>query len=159
MAEKITGDLVIKSKQKFAIVVADFNSLITARLEAAAVDCLLRHGASEDQITQYHVPGSFEIPTVAQRLAESGRFAAIICLGCVIRGETSHYDQVVQQVSRGIGAVGPATGVPTIFGVITADTVEQAMDRSGLKMGNIGWSAGCSAIKMANLMTALPPRK
>jgi len=152
MTQKITGEMVVKPAHRFALVVAEFNEFITTRLAEAAIECLTRHGGKETQITQVWVPGSFEIPTMATCLAKSGKYSAIICLGCVVRGQTSHYDHVSDQVSRGVGAVGPATGVPTIFGIITADTLEQAIDRAGLKQGNAGWEAACTAISMVNLM-------
>ena len=155
MSEKITGELVVKPNQRFALVVAEFNEFITTRLSGGAMEAILRHGGKESQVTEVRVPGSFEIPTVATALAKSGKYTAIICLGCVVRGETSHYDHVADGVGRGVAAIGPATGVPTIFGVITADTVEQAIDRAGLKSGNNGWHAACSAIAMANLMSKL----
>jgi 6,7-dimethyl-8-ribityllumazine synthase len=153
--ETISGDFIVKPAQNFAIVVAEFNRFITARLAEAAVDCLLRHGAKEKQITQVLVPGCFEIPLVARELAKGGKYAAVICLGCVIRGETDHYDHVAGQVARGVGAVGAETGVPTLFGVITADTLEQALNRAGLKAGNTGWNAAMAAIEAANLLTKL----
>lgn len=155
MHEKITGDLVVKSSSKFALVVADFNEFITSKLAGAAAECLLRHGGKESQITEVHVPGSFEIPTVASQLAQSGKYAAVICLGCVIRGQTTHYDHVVDGVTKGIAAIGPATGVPAIFGIITADTVEQALDRAGLKHGNTGWNAALAAITMVSVMSKI----
>ena len=153
--ETLSGDLIVKPAQHFAIVVAEFNRFITVRLAEAAVDCLLRHGAREKQITQALVPGSFEIPLVAREMAKTGKYAAVICLGCVIRGETDHYDHVAGQVARGVGAVGPETGVPTICGVITADTVEQAINRAGLKAGNAGWNAAMAAIEAANLLAKI----
>jgi 6,7-dimethyl-8-ribityllumazine synthase len=152
MADILTGDLVVKPGQRFALIVAEFNEFITSKLAAAATECILRHGGKAAQITQVNVPGAFEIPTFAKELAKSGRYAAIICLGCVIRGQTGHYDHVAGQVSRGVGAIGPETGVPALFGVITADTVEQALDRAGLKSGNIGWNAALAAISAASLM-------
>ena len=155
MIETLSGELVVRPNQRFALVVAEFNRFITARLAEAAVDCLIRHGAKESQVTQVLVPGSFEIPLTAKELAKSGKYAAVICLGCVIRGETDHYDHVAGQVARGVGAVGPETGVPTIFGVITADTLEQALNRSGLKNGNAGWNAAMSAIAAANVLAKI----
>jgi 6,7-dimethyl-8-ribityllumazine synthase len=155
MVETVSGDLVVKPAQRFALVVAEFNRLITAKLAEGAVDCLLRHGAKEGQILQVSVPGAFEIPVVAKELAKGGKFAAVICLGCVIRGETDHYDHVAGQVSRGVGAAGLETGVPVAFGVITADTLEQAMNRAGLKAGNTGWHAAMSAIATANVMAKI----
>jgi 6,7-dimethyl-8-ribityllumazine synthase len=155
MAEKIVGELVVKSSQKFALVVAEFNEFITGKLAAGATECILRHGGKDSQITEVRVPGSFEIPTVANALAQSGKYSAVICLGCVIRGQTTHYDHVVDGVTKGVAAIGPATGVPAIFGVITADTVEQAIDRAGLKHGNTGWNAAIAAIAMASVMSQI----
>jgi 6,7-dimethyl-8-ribityllumazine synthase len=150
--ESLSGELVVKPAQRFALVVAEFNRLITMKLAEGAVDCLLRHGAKESQITEVLVPGSFEIPLVARELAKTGKYAAVLCLGCVIRGETDHYDHVANQVARGVGAAGADTGVPTIFGVITAETLEQALNRAGLKSGNAGWKAAESGIAAANLL-------
>ena len=150
--ESLSGELVVKPAQRFALVVSEFNRLITMKLAEGAVDCLLRHGAKESQITEVLVPGSFEIPLVARELAKTGKYAAVLCLGCVIRGETDHYDHVANQAARGVGAVGADTGVPTIFGVITADTLEQALNRAGLKSGNEGWKAAESGIAAANLL-------
>ncbi|MGC8540509.1 MAG: 6,7-dimethyl-8-ribityllumazine synthase [Phycisphaerae bacterium] len=157
MISEVHGQLSVQPQQHYAIITAEFNGLITARLTDGAVEALLRHGATEKQITKISVPGSFEIPTVAGRLAKSGQFTAVICLGCIIRGQTAHFDHVAQQAARGIAEIGPATGIPTIFGIITADTVEQAMDRAGLKMGNAGWNAACAAMEMAGVMQQLPP--
>ena len=152
MVETISGDLFVKAGQRFALVVAEFNEFITSRLKDGAVEALLRHGAKDTQVTVVWVPGAFEIPTVAMQLAKGGKYAAVICLGCVIRGATGHYDQVADGVSRGVAAIGPATGVPAIFGVITAETLEQAIDRAGAKAGNAGWNAGCAAVAMVNVM-------
>ena len=150
--ESFAGELMVKAGQHFALVVSEFNELITKKLTEGAVECLLRHGAKESQITEVRVPGSFEIPLVARELAKTGKYAAILCLGCVIRGETDHYDYVAGQVARGVGAASADTGVPTIFGVITADTLEQALNRAGLKSGNEGWKAAESGIAAANLL-------
>lgn len=155
MIETVSGEFVVHASARFALVVAEFNSLITSRLAEGATACILRHGGTENQMTQVLVPGAFEIPTVARKLATSGKYSAVICIGCVIRGETDHYDHVAGQVSRGVGSIGPETGVPTLFGVITADTVEQAMDRSGLKAGNIGWNAASAAIATVNLLAKI----
>ncbi len=154
MVETVSGDLVVKHV-RHALVVAEFNSFITSKLAEGAVECLLRHGAKESQITQYMVPGAFEIPLVARELAKSGKFAAVVALGCVIRGETEHYDHVAGQATRGVGAAGLETGTPVAQGVITADTVEQAMNRAGLKSGNVGWNAAMSAIATANLLAKI----
>ena len=159
MVHEIRGSMVVQPKQKYALVTAEFNRLITTRLLDAAVDALLRHGATEDQITKIWVPGSLELPTAARQLAQTGLFSAIICLGCIIRGQTAHFDHVATQAAAGIAAVGRETGVPTLFGVITADTTEQAMDRSGLKMGNIGWNDACAAIEMAGVMEQIKKLK
>ena len=159
MIETVTGDLVVNAGHRYALVVAEFNSLLTMRLAEGAVDCLLRHGGKEGQIVQVAVPGAFEIPTVAAELARSGKYQAVICLGCVIRGETSHFDYVAGQVARGVGAIGPEAGVPTLFGVITCDTLDQAHNRAGLKSGNVGWNAAMSAIAMTSIMSQLKTDK
>ena len=155
MVETLSGEYVVKPAHKFVLVVAEFNRLITAKLAEGAVDCLLRHGAKENQIVQVLVPGAVEIPLVAGELAKSGKYSVVICLGCVIRGETDHYDHVAGQVSRGVGAIGPETGVPAMFGVITADTLEQALNRAGLKSGNIGWNAALAAISTLNVLAKI----
>lgn len=155
MMETVSGDFAIKPGQRFALVVSEFNRLITARLAEAAADCLARHGAAENQILQVLVPGALEIPVVAAELAKGKKFAAVICLGCVIRGETDHYDHVAGNVARGVAAIGHETGVPTIFGVITADTVEQALNRAGLKQGNAGWNAAMAAMAAASVLAKI----
>ncbi len=142
-------------KKRFAIVVARFNSVITERLAAGAIDGLYRSGASEEDITIVRVPGSFEIPSAARTLAETGKYDAIICLGCLLRGDTAHYDVIVNEVTRGIGQSAQETGVPHAFGVLTCETLEQAIDRAGLKMGNKGFEAALSAVEMANLRKAV----
>lgn len=141
---------------RVAIVVARFNQLISERLLAGALDALQRHGAAEDAVDVVWVPGSFEIPLVAKGLACSGRYEAIVCLGAVIRGATAHFDHVAGQTAAGIAAVARETGVPTIFGVLTTDTIEQALERAGTKAGNKGYDAAVSAIEMANLLRNLP---
>jgi 6,7-dimethyl-8-ribityllumazine synthase len=140
------------SGRSFALVVSRTNEVITDRLKAGAVDCLERHGVDADAIEIYWVPGAFEIPFMARRLAASGRFAAVIAVGAVIRGGTSHYEQVAAAVSRGVADAAVATDVPVIFGVITADTLEQAVERAGGKSGNRGFEAALSALEMANLV-------
>ena len=155
MANMYQGDLVAKKGQKFAIVVSRFNEFISSKLLAGAIDQLVRHGVAEGAIDVAWTPGSFEIPVVAKRLAESGKYAAVICLGAVIRGGTPHFDYIAAEVSKGVAQVGMATGVPTIFGVITADNLEQAVERAGAKAGNKGSDAALSAIEMANLLAAL----
>jgi 6,7-dimethyl-8-ribityllumazine synthase len=137
---------------RFAIVASRFNSLVTEPLLAGCRDALIRHGIAEDRLDVYWVPGSFEVPLVARKLAEAGRHAAIVCLGCVIRGETGHYDHVAGQAAAGVLQAGLTTGVPVIFGVLTTDTVEQALNRAGLKSGNKGGEAAMAAIEMVNLL-------
>ena len=148
------GDLNAAGK-RFALVVSRYNEFFSGRLMAGAQDCLLRHGAAAEDIEVYRVPGSFELPLVAQRVAATGRFHAIICLGTILRGQTPHFDFVAAEAAKGIAHVGMQSGVPTIFGVITADTVEQAIDRAGARTGNRGAEAAMSAIEMANLLERL----
>jgi 6,7-dimethyl-8-ribityllumazine synthase len=140
---------------RFAVVAARFNALVSEALWAGCRDAFLRHGVADDRIDLVWVPGSFEIPLVARKLAEGGRYAAVICLGCVIRGETGHYDHVAGQAAAGIMQAGLATGVPVIFGVLTTDSVEQALNRAGLKAGNKGADAALAAIEMVNLLAKL----
>jgi 6,7-dimethyl-8-ribityllumazine synthase len=142
---------------RFAIVVSRTNEVITERLCAGAVDGLTRHGADTDAIEITWVPGAFEIPLIAGRLAASGRFQAVITLGAVIRGGTSHYELVAQAVSRGVSTAGLESGVPVIFGVVTAETLEQAVERAGGKAGNRGFEAALAAIEMANLVAGDAP--
>ena len=147
------------SSLRVAIVVARFNDLVTAKLLSGCLDCLSRHGidtsANSTQLDTAWVPGSFEIPLVAQRLAASGRYQVVITLGAVIRGDTPHFDVVAAEVSKGVAAVSRDTGVPVIFGVLTTDTMQQALERAGIK-SNLGWSYGLQAIEMGSLMAALP---
>jgi 6,7-dimethyl-8-ribityllumazine synthase len=133
---------------RFALVVSRFNSLVTDQLVRGAVDCLLRHGGSEDAITVVYVPGAFEIPQAAAQIARSGSIDAVICLGCVIRGATPHFDYIAGEVTRDAGAVALQTGVPLTFGVLTTDTLEQALERAGAKAGNKGWDAALSAMEL-----------
>jgi len=140
---------------RFAIVVARFNEFITERLLRSAYDGLIRSGADEDAIAILRVPGSFEIPSAARTAAQTKKYDAIICLGCLLRGETAHYDVIVNEVARGIGQSAQETGVPHAFGVLTCDTLEQAIDRAGLKMGNKGFEAALAAVEMANLKKAV----
>ena len=140
---------------RFGIVVARFNEFITNRLLGGAMDALLRHGADEERIDVAWVPGAFEIPLAAAKMASSGRYDAVICLGAIIRGATPHFDFVAAEASKGLAMVGLDTGVPVIFGVITADTIEQAIERAGTKAGNKGWDAALSAIEMSDLMRKL----
>ena len=132
----------------FGIVVSRFNSLITKNLLDGAMDCLLRHGAGEKEITVVYCPGSFELPQIALPLAKSGQHDAIICLGCIIRGDTPHFEYIAAQVTRGIGQVAMDTGVPVAFGVLTTDNLEQALERAGSKGGNKGWEAALTAIEL-----------
>jgi 6,7-dimethyl-8-ribityllumazine synthase len=151
MGRTFEGRLIAKGI-KFGIVVSRFNEFITRKLLDGAIDVLLRHGAEDSEIDVAWVPGSFEIPTVAQRMASGGRYGVIICLGTVIRGGTPHFDYIAAEVSKGIAQVSLQSGVPVIFGVITADNIEQAIERAGTKHGNKGADAARSAIEMANLL-------
>lgn len=137
---------------KFAIVVSRFNHFITDRLLEGALDALIRHGAKEDCIAIYRVPGAFEIPLIAKRVAASGQYDAVICLGCVVRGATPHFEYVAAETSKGIALASLETGVPIAFGILTTDNLEQAIERAGSKSGNKGWHAALSAIEMANLL-------
>jgi len=157
MPRELHGQLAVDG-QRFAIVVSRVNEFITSKLLAGAVDALKRHGCDEDNITCVHVPGAFELPFVAKKLAESGAYDAVVCLGCVIRGQTPHFEYVAGEAAKGIAQVGLTTGVPTTFGVITADTLEQAVERAGAKAGNKGVDAALSAIELINLLKQLPPR-
>lgn len=154
MAKFYEGELVAKDL-KFGIVTSRFNDLISGKLLEGAMDGLKRHGASDGDIEVAWVPGAFEIPVVAKKMAESKRYDAVICLGAVIRGSTPHFDYIASEVSKGVAQVGMATGVPTIFGVITTDTIEQAIERAGTKAGNKGFAAAESAIEMANLLRSI----
>ncbi|MBU0641020.1 MAG: 6,7-dimethyl-8-ribityllumazine synthase [Planctomycetes bacterium] len=154
MTETISAKL-NAAPHRFALVVSRFNEFVTSRLVSGALDALVRHGAESGNITQVWVPGSFEMPLAAQKLAASGHYAAVLCLGCVIRGQTPHFDYVAAEVAKGIAQVSLATGVPVTFGVITADSLEQAIDRAGAKAGNKGADAALAAIEMANLLPAL----
>ena len=150
MPRELHGQLAVDG-QRFAIVVSRFNEFITSKLLAGAIDALKRHGCAEDNITCVYVPGSFELPFMAKKLAESGTYDAVICLGCVIRGQTPHFEFVASEAAKGIAQIGLSTGVPTTFGVITADTLEQAVERAGAKAGNRGADAALSAIELVNL--------
>ncbi|MCG6906286.1 MAG: 6,7-dimethyl-8-ribityllumazine synthase [Desulfobacteraceae bacterium] len=154
MPHTIEGKLRADGK-KFALVAGRFNDFITDRLVGGAMDALVRCGASETDVDLVKVPGAFEIPLAAKKLAEKGRYQAIICLGAVIRGSTPHFDYVSAEVSKGIAVVSLETGVPVIFGVLTTDSIEQAIERAGTKAGNKGWSAAMAAVEMVNLMEAL----
>jgi 6,7-dimethyl-8-ribityllumazine synthase len=141
--------------KRFALVVSRFNDFISEKLLSGALDALLRSGAREKDIQVYRVPGSFEIPLVAKKVAGKKDCHAIICLGAVIRGATPHFDYVSAEVSKGIAAVSLETGIPVIFGVLTTDSIEQAIERAGTKSGNKGWNAAISAVEMANLMEVI----
>ena len=143
---------------RVGIVVATFNEFITSKLLDGAQAALARHGVRDDDVTVASVPGSFELPLVAKKLAESGQHDAVICLGAVIRGETDHYEHVAGEAAKGIANAGLNSGVPVIFGVLTTDTLEQAINRAGGKQGNNGYGAGLASIEMANLMRALDAR-
>ena len=143
---------VVAEGMKIGIVASRFNEFIVSKLIGGAQDALIRHGVSDDDIDLAWVPGAFELPIVAKKMAESGKYDAVLCLGAVIKGATSHYDLVCAETSKGIAAVGLQTGVPTLFGVVTTDNIEQAIERSGTKAGNKGYDVACSAIEMVNLM-------
>ena len=138
----------------FGIVVSRFNDLVTTRLLDGALDCIKRHGGDDDNIEVAWVPGAFELPIAAQKLATTGRFDVVMCLGAIVRSETPHFDYVAGESAKGIARVGLDTGVPGIFGVITADTVDQAVQRAGIKAGNRGWDAAMNAVEMASLMAS-----
>jgi 6,7-dimethyl-8-ribityllumazine synthase len=141
---------------RFAVVAARFNRLVVEQLVAGALDALKRHGVADDAVDLVWVPGSFEIPLVAQRLAASKRYAAVLCLGAVIRGDTDHYDHVAGGAAGGIAHAALNTGVPVIFGILTCDTLEQALNRAGAKAGNKGFEAAVTAVEMVNLLGQLP---
>ena len=150
----VQGNLLAKGL-KIAICASRFNEFITSKLIGGAQDALERHGAASDNITLVWVPGAFELPLAAKKLAESGKYDAVICVGAVIRGSTSHYDYVCAEVSKGIANVSLSTSVPVAFGVLTTDTIEQAIERAGTKAGNKGFDAATTAIEMANLLAQL----
>ena len=148
------GQLVARN-YRFALVVSRFNEFISSQLLDGAVDCLKRHEADEEKIEIIWVPGAFEIPHIAQKAAQSGRYDAVICLGAVIRGGTPHFEYIASEVAKGVAKAALDSGVPAIFGVITSDTLEQAIERAGTKAGNKGWAAALSAIEMADLCSSL----
>lgn len=143
------------SGKRFGLVVSRFNELISRKLLEGAMDCLIRHNADKDSVTVVWVPGAFEIPVVAQKMARSKKYDAIICLGAVIRGGTPHFDYVAAEVSKGVANVSLSEGLPIIFGVLTTDTIEQAVERAGTKAGNKGWNAALGAIEMVDLFSKL----
>ena len=148
------GNLIAQGK-KFAVVVGRFNEFISSKLLGGALDGLVRHGCEEDNIDVAWVPGAFEIPLVAQKLAKTGRYDGVICLGAVIRGSTPHFDYVCSEVAKGVAKVTLDTGVPVIFGVLTTESIEQAIERAGTKAGNKGYDAAVTAIEMANLTSVI----
>ena len=150
MAREIHGQLSVDG-QRFALVISRFNEFITSKLKAGAIDALVRHGCDEDNITCVFVPGAFELPFVARKLVESKKYDAVICLGCVIRGQTPHFEYVASETAKGIAQVALMAGVPTVFGVVTAETLEQAIERSGSKAGNRGADAALAAIELVDL--------
>ncbi|MHC4471956.1 MAG: 6,7-dimethyl-8-ribityllumazine synthase [Planctomycetota bacterium] len=141
---------------KFGIVVSRFNEFVGEKLREGALDCLARHGVSEDDVTIVLVPGSFELPLVAKRMAASGSYDAVLCLGALIRGQTPHFDYIAAEATKGVAQASLDTGVPVLFGIVTADTLEQAIDRAGAKAGNKGYDAALAGLEMANLLKALP---
>ena len=143
---------------RFALVVSRFNEALTSRLEDGAVDCLVRHGADPEAITVVRVPGAWEIPMVAAKVAQAGAFDAVVCVGALVRGGTAHFELIAAEVAKGIAQTAMSAGVPVTFGVITADTLEQAVERAGTKMGNKGWEAALAAIEMARLYQGLGGR-
>lgn len=155
MPQELHGQLTIDG-QRFAIVVSRFNEFITSKLLTGAMDALKRHGCDPENITCVYVPGAFELPFIAKRLAESDSYDAVLCLGCVIRGQTPHFEFIATEAAKGIAQVGLDTGVPVAFGVITADTLEQAVERAGSKAGNKGVDAALSAIELCNLINQIP---
>ncbi len=151
MVHEVKGQIVVGSG-RYAIVVSRFNEFVTSKLLGGAIDTLQRHGASDEQITVVWVPGACEITQVAKKLAMSQDYAAVICLGAILRGQTTHYDAVCQQVVRGVGQINYDTQVPAVFGILTCDTLEQALERSGVNMGNTGADAALTAMEMVSLL-------
>lgn len=154
MPQEIHGQLAVDGG-RYAIVVSRFNEFITSKLLGGAIDTLGRHGCTDEDITTVYVPGAFEVPFMARKMAESGTFDAVICLGCVIRGQTPHFEYVASEAAKGIAQVADSTGVPTAFGVLTTDTLEQAVERAGAKAGNKGADAALSAIELVSVLKQL----
>ncbi len=154
MPKEIHGKLTV-GKEKYGIVVTRFNEFITSRLLGGAIDALNRHGANDSQSTVVWVPGAFEVPLAAKKMAQSGKFDAIICLATVIRGQTAHFDYVCQQITRGVGEVSMISDIPVLFGVITCDTLDEAINRAGAKSGNVGYNAALSAIEMVQVISEI----
>ena len=155
MAYHVIEGNVVGKKEKIGIVCARFNEFIVSKLLGGAIDGLVRHGISEENIDVAWVPGAFEIPVVAKKLACSKKYDAVICVGAVIRGDTSHYDYVCNEVSKGVAQVGLETGVPVLFGIVTTENIEQAIERAGTKAGNKGYDSAVGAIEMINLIKAI----
>jgi len=152
---KITQVMLLGKGLKFGLVISRFNEFITKKLLEGAQDALLRHGVNQEDIEIAWVPGTFEIPLIAKKLAQTKKYDAVICLGAVVRGGTPHFEYIAAEVTRSIGTVGLDTELPVIYGIITADTIEQAIERAGTKMGNIGFEAAVNAIEMANLVKSI----
>ena len=152
---KVQEGNLLGSGKKFAIIGSRFNEFITSKLIGGAEDCLLRHDVKEEDITVIWVPGAYEIPLIAKKAASSGRFDAVICVGAVIRGATTHYDYVCNEVSKGVAQVGLQAGIPVMFGILTTENIEQAIERAGTKAGNKGYDCAVSAIEMINLIKAI----
>ena len=153
MPKVYEGQLDAKGR-KFALVVARFNNFISERLLDGAVDCLIRHGAKDEHIHVFRVPGSFEVPYVARRVAISGQYDGVLCLGALIRGSTPHFDYIAAEAAKGVAGVAHESGVPVSFGILTCDTIEQAIERAGTKMGNKGWEAALALIEVVHMMKA-----
>ena len=151
----IEGKVVAKKGMKVGIVASRFNEFITAKLLGGALDGLVRHGVDEKNITTAWIPGAFEIPVIAKKMAETGKYDAVICVGAVIRGSTTHYDYVCNEVSKGIAHVSLETGIPVLFGILTTENIEQAIERAGTKAGNKGYDCALSAIEMVNVIDQL----
>lgn len=151
----LEGKLLVEG-QRIGIVAARFNEFITSKLLGGAVDAFVRHGGDEQNIDVAWVPGAFEVPLVAKKMAESGKYDAVVCLGAVIRGATPHFDMVANEATKGVAHVGLQTGIPVIFGILTTDSIEQAVERAGTKAGNKGFDAMVTAIEMVNLLRAIP---
>lgn len=152
---KLLEGNVVGTGLKVGIVAARFNEFIVGKLVSGAEDALRRHGVSEDEIDIAWVPGAYEIPLIAQKMAKSGKYDMVLCLGAVIRGSTSHYDLVCNECAKGVAQVGLQTGLPVLFGVVTTDTIEQAIERAGTKAGNKGYDVACAGIEMANLLRTI----
>lgn len=155
--KEIKGNLIGKGK-RFALVISRFNEFISKRLVDGAIDCLTRHGVNEQDITLYWTPGSYEIPGVARRIRDL-KYDCIICLGAVIRGDTPHFDYIANEVTKGIATLNLERGIPLVYGIITADTTDQAVERAGTKMGNKGWDAAITGLELADLYTKISPMR